>query len=471
MQAEHTPTPYELAADDVIAVLLNEETALDKSVYEMGLLAAHMPTPQHKIAMEVITKLRQEKQVVHDTIVMDAAGGAVGLDWISQRWALYDVTRAGSVFEANVKLVREHGIRHGIQRVLNTGIAQLADGKKSTSVLIAQLMDILSTVHMDTSIKGETAAEIGKEFLAMMNSEPGSQLSTGFTWLDSIAGGFDRRHLWWIAGAYKGRKSTLMLNLILAGLMQGAEVGVLSREMPRIRVAAQMISMLAIAWLLREGLYMATDANGIPLNSISANSLTRAKQGYRKWDKRKVAAVDFGISEWNKFDKRLRIYDSMDGAGSLSDWSSVQRVVKRDKAMYGLDLLFVDYMQLFDAPGKSEHEQTAYLAKNFQRLTMREDITTIVLAQKNEDSIKNGQKSYSPGIKGGGDAAATADFMLVTSYKQTAESLETDLDVRMQLSRHGTGGADVVNTFDIHPASGLFLEANWITNMKKQGAA
>lgn len=467
MQAERTPTPYELAADDVIAVLLNEETALDKSVYEMGLLPAHMPTPQHKIAMEVITKLRQEKKVVHDTVVMDMAAGAVGLEWISQRWALYDATRSGSVFEANVRLVREHGIRHGIQRVLNTGITQLADTKKPTALLISQLMDILSTVHMDTSIKGETAAEIAKEFIHMMNTEPVAQLSTGFQWLDTIAGGFDRKHLWWIAGAYKGRKSTMMLNLMLSALMQGAQVGTLSREMPRIRVAGQMVAMLAVAWLLREGLYNQTDANGIPLNSISANSLARAKVGYRKWDKRKVAAVDYGIAEWTKFDKRLRIYDSMDGAGSLSDWASVQRVVKRDKAMYGLDLLFVDYMQLFDAPGKSEHEMTAYLSKNFQKLTMKEDITTIVVAQKNEDSIKNGQKSYSPGIKGGGDAAATADFMLVTSYKQGDQSDETQLNVRMQLSRHGTGGADVENTFDIHPASGLFLEAGWIGRMRK----
>lgn len=464
---EHTPSPYELAADDVIAVLLNEETALDKSVYEMGLLAAHMPTPQHKIAMEVITKLRQEKKVVHDTVIMDMASGAVGLEWISQRWALYDITRSGSVFEANVRLVREHGIRNGIQRVLNTGIAQLADGKKPTELLIAQLMDILSTVHMDTSIKGETAAEIGKEFMHLMSTEPSAQLSTGFTWLDNIAGGFDRKHLWWIAGAYKGRKSTLMLNLILNALMQGAEVGVLSREMPRVRVAAQMISMLAVAWLLRESLYTANDSNGIPLSSISANILQRVRVGYRKWDKRKVAAVDYGISEWTKFDKRLRIYDSMDGSGSLSDWSSVQRVVKRDKAMYGLDLLFVDYMQLFDAPGKSEHEQTAYLAKNFQRLTMKEDITTVVVAQKNEESIRNGQKSYSPGIKGGGDAAATADYMLVTSYKQGDDADETELNVKMQLSRHGTGGADVNNMFSIHPASGLFLDAAWIAKQRR----
>lgn len=467
MQAEKTPTPFELAADDVIAVLLNEESALDKSVYEIGLLAAHMPTPQHKIAMEVITKLRQEKKVVHDTVIMDMAGGAVGLEWISQRWALYDATRSGSVFEANVRLVREHGIRNGIQRVLNTGIAQLAEAKKPTALLIAQLMDILSTVHMDTSIKGETAADIGKEFMQLMSTEPGVQLSTGFAWLDDIAGGFDRKHLWWIAGAYKGRKSTLMLNLMLSALMQGAQVGTLSREMPRVRVAAQMVSMLAVGWLLREGLYLTNDKNGVPLNSISANILQRVRVGYRKWDSRKVAAVDYGISEWNKFDKRLRIYDSMDGSGSLVDWSSVQRVVKRDKAMYGLDLLFVDYMQLFDAPGKSEHEQTAYLSKNFQRLTMKEDITTIVVAQKNEDSIKNGQKSYSPGIKGGGDAAATADYMLVTSYKQGDDTDETELKVKMQLSRHGTGGADVSHVFNIHPASGLSLDASWIAKQRR----
>ena len=146
-------------------------------------------------------------------------------------------------------------------------------------------------------------------------------------------------------------------------------------------------------------------------------------------------------------------------------------MVKRDKAMYGLDVLFVDYMQLCDAPGKSEHEQTAYLAKSFQKLALREDITAVVLAQKNEDSIKNGVKSYSPGVKGGGDAAATADFMLVTSYKQDDAQNDKQLKVKMQLSRHGVGGNDTENIFDIHPASGLFLESSWIAHIKKEKTA
>ncbi len=466
MQAERTPTPYELAADDVISVLLNEETAFDTASYELGLLPAHMPTPQHKVAYEVISELRMNKQPVHDTIVMDKAGGAVKLDWISQVFALYDATRTGDVFRENVKIVKDHGIRLGVQRVLNTASTQLADGRKTASTIISQLMDILPSVQMDTAIKGETAVEIGQDFIAMMNSEPSPLLSTGLSWVDEISGGFDRKHLWWIAGAYKQRKSTLMLAFALNTVMQGASIAILSREMPRKRVAAQMVAMLAVAYLVREGFYGVMDKNMIPISNISANSLQKAGKNYRRWHPTKVKAVDYGIAEWMKFQKLLRIYDSTEGGGSLSDWSSLQKTVKRDKALYGLDVLYVDYMQLFSAPGTSSYEQTAFISKNLQKMTIREDITTVVVAQKNEDSIKEGQKSYSPGIKGGGDAAASADFLLVTSYKQGEDSDETKLKARMQLSRHGIGGADVEHTFEIHPASGLFLESDWIQKEK-----
>lgn len=466
MQAERTPTPYELAADDVISVLLNEESAYDTASFELGLLPAHFPTPQHKAAYEVISELRTNKLPVHDTIVMDKSGGAVKLDWISQVFALYDATRTGLVFRENVKLVKEHGIRNGVQRVLNTAATQLVDGKKSVSLVISQLMDILPNVQTDTATRGETAAEIGKDFIAMMNSEPAPLLSTGLAWVDEISGGFDRKHLWWIAGAYKQRKSTLMLAFALNAVMQNASIAILSREMPRKRVAAQMVAMMSVAYLVREGQYNGMDRNLIPINSISANALMKAGKNYRRWHPLKVKAVDYGIECWLKFEKLLRIYDSSESGGALSDWSSIQKTVKRDKALYGLDVLFVDYMQLFSAPGLNTYEQTAFISKNLQKLTIREDVTTVVVAQKNEDSIKDGKKSYSPGIKGGGDAAASADFLLVTSYKQNDEADDTKLTARMQLSRHGIGGADVEHVFDIHPASGLFLESSWIREVK-----
>lgn len=471
MQSEHTPTPYELAADDVIAVLLNEEAAFDTASFELGLLPAHMPTPQHRAAFEVITELRTNKLPVHDTVVMDKAGGAIKLDWISQLFALYDATRTGMVFRENIKLVKEHGIRNGVQRVLNTAAAQLADGKKTAATIINQLMDILPSVQIDTATRGETATEIGKELLELFNSEPAPLLSTGLPWLDDISGGFDRKHLWWIAGAYKQRKSTLMLALALNVIMQGANAAILSREMPRRRVAAQVIAMLAVAYIVREGHYDGVDRNLIPMGNISAPMLMKAGKNFRKWHPTKVKAVQYGIDQWMTFEKRLRIYDSSEIGGALSDWSSIQRTIKRDKALYGLDVVFIDYMQLFSAQGNSTYEQTAFISKAIQKLTIREDITTVILAQKNEDDIKNGKKSYSPGIKGGGDAAASADFLLVTNYKQDENADDEKLKVKMQLSRHGVGGADVDHVFDINPSSGLFLASDWISKINIGGAA
>src|SRR5690242_19247452 len=83
-------TPHELAADDVLAVLLNESPAFEKAVLDYGLKPAHMPTNQHRTVLSAVIELRQSKQPVHDTTILDKCNGVVDLAWISQRFRLYD---------------------------------------------------------------------------------------------------------------------------------------------------------------------------------------------------------------------------------------------------------------------------------------------------------------------------------------------------------------------------------------------
>lgn len=458
------PTAYELAADDILSVLLNEPEAWLKCE-EAGLKPAHMPTLNHRLAMQAVLDLRRQGCPVSDTTVMERAGG-LDLLWITRLFALYDLTRNGPVYCENIRIAMKFGVNAGIQRLLNISLQQLQEGKKDTQVVVSQLIDLLSTMHTGGATLQETAKTIGDDFSAYMNSEPPPMVSTGLQWLDEITGGFERKMIWWVAAAYKQRKSTLMFMLALSALLQDKNAVILSREMPRRRVAASMISMLATAYLLRKQWYSLNTDNGIPLNAISAGALLRARASYKKWDKRKVEAVDFGIAQWKTFESRLRVYDTDDKGGALRDWYSVENIVKRDLSKYdGIDVLFADYLQLFDAPQNTVYEKTAYLATNFQRLAQRENLTAIVLAQKNEDSIKNGADSYSPGIKGGGDPAQTADYLIVTSYKQKDDD-DTKLKIQMKLSRHGVGGGGVDEEYTIHPGSGLALLANWIGKLK-----
>lgn len=460
---EHQPSVYELAADDIIAVLTNEDEAW-LTLEEKGLRPAHMPTQQHRAALNAILELRRGGFVLSDTVILERSGAFIDLRWICERMALYDQTRTGSVFVQNIDIVRKHGLNEGMQRVLGTAIQQLQQGKKSNELILQQTVDILTTLPTGQQVSVITAGDIAADFRAFMNSAAPPMLSTGLDWTDEIAGGFEKHMLWWIAGAYKGRKTSLLFNFMLSALLQGASVEFMSREMPRRRVAANMISMLAIAYLMRKEWFGIVGDNKVPLNAISGVGLMRARKNYRKWDKRKVEAIDYGIDTWARFESRMRVYDTAPDGGALSDWASVDSRFKQDKAKYGTpDLLCADYLQLFGAPSDKTYEKTAYLASKFQETTQREDITTIVLAQKNEESIKSGAGSYSPGVKGGGDAAQTADYMLVNTYKQGDNKTDdTQLNIRMQLSRYGSGGENVDCDYTLHPATGLIIASNWI---------
>jgi hypothetical protein len=77
-----------------------------------------------------------------------------------------------------------------------------------------------------------------------------------------------------------------------------------------------------------------------------------------------------------------------------------------------------------------------------------------MLAQRNQASIGAGL-SYSVGIKGGGDAEAAADGVLVPAYDDEVPDM---LKIALHHSRHtGTGHGQ----HTINPSSGLIID-QWV---------
>lgn len=468
MNENMQPSAHELAADDVLSVLFNEQDSWLIAL-EAGVKPGHMPTRAHRAAFQAVLDTRAAGETLHDTVLLSRSGEAFDLSWLHQRMVLYDETRTGDVFRTNLSLVKRAGKAAGIERLLVLAQDQLRRGEKDADTMSAHLVSILTALDTDSAIRGVTAQEQADVIRALLDNPPLARRLTGLAWLDDLTGGFEPGHMWWIGGAYKGRKSTVMLNLALNAVMGGANATILSREMPRKWLAAALVAMLAVGRLHAEGLYRAVTPAGVPLaTTLSANALRQAGNGYRHWPKRKIEAVDWGIEQYRLFGDRLRTYDSSDDGGGLSDVDSIQRLIRRDKHLYGLDIVFVDYFQLFGAAeqGKGYFDKMSAVATGLQMMAQREKVTMVVVAQKNEESIKSGAGSYSPGIKGGGDAAQTADYLLTTHYKQEEGQTEEELLVRMMLSRWGPGGKGIEQTLAIHPASGLLLESAWVGGAK-----
>lgn len=457
----------EMVADDIIAAMYAEETARRDARFVLGLKATHLPEP-HATVYQAICDTDDAGEPIHDTTVLARCKNPVTVEWLSQRIALYDALRGGQVFRANVKMAIEDGLRVGTQKLLAIANERLAAGD-SREETVSRLITVLSGLPSGSAISNETAATHGQIYRQRLNQSQSTMRPTGLGWLDEMTGGYEQAHLWWIVAAYKQRKTSLMLNMLLASAVIGERPALLSGEMTQEQVYWQLVAMLAVTHLWKSGLYdqkwKTQSGKEVPLNWLSGTTLKKSGDNYKRWHPAKVKAIDWALDVYETLN--IRIYDSRDEGGGLQDLDSIQRVVKYDLRRHGGRVYFGDYVQLFEAPGDNMVAKEAAKARAIQRLTRTHNITMIWAAQQNEATVKGNETNddYSPGVSGGGAVPQTADFLLITKYKRKKDGVvqpDTLLDVDMKLSRHGSTGS---NAFDIHPGSGLLIGQSWMEGL------
>lgn len=462
------PNPWELAADDVLAVIMADRQMYEQARFNLGLRPVHLPD-KHQLALKIIYDLYDSNEPIHDTLILARAEGQLELSWIAQRVALFDDTRTGNVFTANVKLAIDEGTRQATSKLLSIAAGQISSGHNRQQVL-ENLYSVLSGISTGRAINNESASQHGQIYRQRLCEPQRIIHTTGFKWLDGLTGGIQPAHLWWIVAAYKQRKTTFMLNMLLAQAVSGQRPALISGEMTQEQVYWQLVSMLAIGNLYRRGMYEQTyrahSGDVIPLNWLSGTILRNAQDTYRRWHPDKIKAIEWALDYYESLN--IRIYDSSESLGGLSDLDSIRRVVGFDSARHNGRVYFGDYIQQFESPGTNIADREAIKARALQNMTRKDGLTMIWAAQKNEESIKSNGDSYSPGVSGGGAVAQTADFLLVTKYKQ-AQQIETELSVEMKLSRHGPSGTGVNQVFDIHPGSGLILHQEWLNQIDLGG--
>lgn len=464
-------TAYENAACDVLAAMYFDHNKIAPAEYQYELKPALFPSPALGLLFQTLCDLARAKEMINDNTILSKIGSQVDSAWLLDVLKVYTPV-VGAAFASNCGLVLQYGVRAGAGRVARIMAQQLDDVQgKPTQTIIAQGTDILTSLRTDATPKAVQANEVSDDLDSYIDAPAERSTKTGVGWVDALTGGFSLGDVWMIAGAYKMRKTTLMLNMALNAALGGASVTFLSREMNKRQVAAQLICMLAVGDLLEHneyGIYshdIRTDTDYY-LNWISPRKLLMARAEYRKWDTRKVRAIDHARVMFRSIGDRLRIYDTTPDGGRLTDVASATLAIKRDIYLYGVEVVFADYLQLFDAPGDGLFDKTSYASRTFQEAAKTNNVTVCIAAQRNEESIKNELFTYSPGIKGGGDAAAVADFALQTRYKFSKDTTENELEISVTLSRHGSGGGDTKQLVPIHPNSGLLLESDFALNCK-----
>ncbi len=449
-----TPTFYERAADDIIALMVHSTDVCERVGYEFDLRHEYMPTPAHMHAYTAIQTLRKlgHKGTLNDNSIIELAGAAVTHEWINRRNAegqkngALDTVLLHHLAE-DARIVRDNGKVKCLYEKLHSEADALQAGQAFDETII-NAMNALAMTGTNQAIGAEHAVDLGSEIELELDAPPPQTLLTGITDIDSLTSGMGMNMLSSIISAYKMRKTTISLNILLGVLMTNPDItaAFYSAEMNRMQVGRSLIAMLATAWLLREGMF--TPASSV----ISGDLLQKAGNNYKHWKDNRAQAVHVGIQEFKRLSNRLQIYDKK--VGNLQTMADAERLFKRNVALYGGAFHVFDYFGLLDIPGATIFEQSAQRTKRF--LEMSKDATVLVLAQKNEANVER-EEGHSAGAKGGNDLPAACSYVWTTRYK--AKETPNQCTLELKHSRYSEVRA---MELEMHAPSGLLFASNWI---------
>ncbi len=316
-------------------------------------------------------------------------------------------------------------------------ISERSGRPEDVGMFCAQMLTSSIDEHADESAEVQAVSgRFDAEIAALSQGATGVSLCSGndktLRFLQEKANGLRPGHIWMITAPYKGRKTTLMRNLLLRACRAGASVDLFALEGTETGTYAGFIALLAterlLAWNCHE---QAVLSETFIMRGLRDDAQQQA-----------IAEARAELDKWN-----LRIYDARKG---ITNPDKLLHFIKRDRFMFDLQVYAVDYLQLLGEGKLFERIETT--THQLQQITVEERLTAIILAQLNEYTIRETEESYSPGVKGGGDPAAASDFLIRTKY-DGAKTPDV-LTVQLKLARHARPGKQ---SYKINAPSGLLI--------------
>jgi replicative DNA helicase len=335
----------------------------------------------------------------------------------------------------HVRLVRDASLRRaGLSSVTNAA-KLFCDMDRDLDLIERDVFSRVGQVFDRAGGRDANVASIGGEEQARIDKIGEGDVAgipCGIEWLDELTGGFLPSEAWVIAAPYKMRKTTLALNMTISCARNDAPISLFTvGDSSRGATYRKLIALVMNEHLVSRG-----------IDHLTALSSRALQYPIRVDDYRDVYAYARKVVDgWP-----IRLYDGQDKIGNLAEAS---RILRRDAALYGTRIFVYDYAQAVYS-GKNDYERTSAFVTWMQQMTGEYGMTGVAISQLNEETIKSGGESYSPGAKGGGALPAMANVFLVTKY------LEPDMTIELKLARDSRVGDKRKHA--LNPASGLILD-------------
>lgn len=403
------------------------------SVIEDTLQPEYFYEKRHELIFQACMDIHQANRMidvvaVHEQLKdkQDEAGGMVYLESLAE-----DATTEDNIL-AYVDIIKsKYFFRNTI-----TGASELLEHAYSEDELSLDksIDELESKIRLLSSRKGKLEqlhikSHITDVLSLLSSSSDLFGITTGLHSLDEMICGFNNKNLIILAARPSVGKTALALNMALAAIRAKKKVGFISLEMSGSELALRLLSMTS---------------------HVNSYHFKTAKISESDWNEITKAAGYLASQP-------LYIEDSS-GLSSF-DIRSLAREIQRTK---GLDILFIDYLQLIREKGKRENKniEVSDISNSLKGLAKELDIPVVALSQLSRNVERREDKEpMLSDLRDSGSIEQDADVVLFL-HRESLYDKEADLDTAKLIVakyRNGAiGSVDLKFTRDLM----LFEDSN-----------
>jgi replicative DNA helicase len=283
-------------------------------------------------------------------------------------------------------------------RDLNEIISEINLMLQENTVSVGQKAKVISSV---------AGTVIDTLYEAVQRGTNMTGISTGWKYLDKYLGGWNKGNMVVIAGRPGSGKTAIALSLAIDSCRL-AKVLFISLEMSKEELAKRYLSFIANVenYKIRSARLTETDLKQITDQLYGMN-------------------MDFFLDD-----------------GSNSDINDIVAKIKLHKAKHGLDIVFIDYMQLIKSHQKIREQEIAHISRTLKLLAKELGITIIALAQLSRETEKRAEKKpMLSDLRESGQIEQDADIVLFpfrpAYYSDDKPEIEMDAELIIGKNRHG----------------------------------
>lgn len=310
----------------------------------------------HSLIFEVMKKLYIENKPIDIRTVANEVGSdleeAGGISFLSELAASSFTTMNAA---AHAYIVKEKSDRRKLFKVLSSCLNNVRNTDVKNEELIDKLQNDFRGMEYSDIRREGSLNEVMDKYMNLLekryqNREIFEGYATGFKALDKHIGGFQKQDMVILAGRPSMGKSTVALNMAMnMSVDMGHKVAVFHLEMSKLAVIQRIISSSTM----------------IPMSNLKKGELE--DEDWIKLSEKCNKLVSSG----------LYIYDE------VYSLNQIRSECKRLKLQKGLDVVFIDYLQLIQNENHKENrnDNVGEISRGLKLLAKELDITVVALSQ------------------------------------------------------------------------------------------